>query len=117
MRMCRAYFYDKAVRPVYVQLPEEDMAQGDESRCGKLMMSMYGTRDAALNWALGYGDTLKAAGYEQGLANPCLFYHRNLDVSVMVHGDDFVAVGPDKHLEDIESTLSEKYKIKIEQLG
>jgi hypothetical protein len=35
----------------------------------------------------------------------------------MVHGDDFVAVGPDKHLEDIKSTLSEKYKIKIEQLG
>ena len=104
-------------RPVYVQLPEEDMAEGDESRCGKLMMSMYGTRDAALNWALEYGDTLKAAGYEQGLANPCLFDHRSLDVSVMVHGDDFVAVGPDKHLEDIKSTLSEKYKIKIEQLG
>ena len=35
----------------------------------------------------------------------------------MVHGDDFVAVGPDKHLGNIKSTLSEKYKIKIEQLG
>ena len=93
------------------------MADGDESQCGKLMMSMYGTRDAALNWALEYGDTLKAAGYEQGKANPCLFYHHDLDVSVMVHGDDFVAVGPDKHLENIENTLSEKYKIKIEQLG
>ena len=66
----RAYFYAKAVRPVYVRLPEEDMAEGDESRCGRLMMSMYGTRDADLNWALGYGDTLRAAGYEQGKANP-----------------------------------------------
>ena len=45
----RAYFYAKAVRPVYVKLPEEDMAEGDECRCGKLLMSMYGTRDAALN--------------------------------------------------------------------
>ena len=45
----RAYVYAKAVRPVYVQLPEEDMAEGDESRCGKLMMSMCGTRDATLN--------------------------------------------------------------------
>ncbi len=35
----------------------------------------------------------------------------------MVHGDYFVAVGPDKHLENIKSTLSEKYNIKIEQLG
>ena len=48
----RAYFYAKAVRPVYVKLREEDTAEGDEYRCGKLMMSMYGTRDAALNWAL-----------------------------------------------------------------
>ena len=51
-----AYLYAKAVRPVYVQLPEEEMAEGDESRCGKLMMSMYGNRDAAFNWALEYGE-------------------------------------------------------------
>jgi hypothetical protein len=113
----RAYLYAKAMRTVYVQLPEEDMEEGDESRCGKLMTSMHGTRDAALNWALEYGETLKAAGYEQGRANPCLFQHRELNVSVMVHGDDFVAVGPDKHLDNIKKTLSDKYKIKIEQLG
>ena len=35
----------------------------------------------------------------------------------MVHGDDFVAVGPDQHLDNIKATLSDKYKIKIEQLG
>ena len=34
----------------------------------------------------------------------------------MVHGDDFVAVGPDKHFDSIKNTLSDKYKIKIEQL-
>ena len=47
----RAYFYAKAVRPVYVKLPEEDLLPGDEGKCGKLHMSMYGTRDAAQNWA------------------------------------------------------------------
>ena len=113
----RAYFYAKAVRPVYVKLPDEDMTEGDECRCGKLMMSMYGTRDAALNGALEYRDTLQAAGYVQGKANPCLFYHAELNVSVMVHGDDFVAVGPDQHLDKIKATLSDKYNIKIEQVG
>ena len=44
----QAYFYAKAVRPVYVKLPAEDLELGDEHRCGKLLMSMYGTRDAAL---------------------------------------------------------------------
>ena len=55
----RAYFYAKAVRPVYVKLPSEDVVPGDENKCAKLLMSMYGTRDAALNWAMGYTGTLR----------------------------------------------------------
>lgn len=113
----RAYFYARAVRPVYVKLPEEDVGPGDAGKCGRLMMSMYGTRDAALNWALEYGETLRAAGYDQGKSNPCLFYHKENDVAIMVHGDDFVAVGPDAHLDHVRRTLSDKYKIKVEQLG
>ena len=113
----RAYFYAKAIRPVYVQLPDEDREEGDEERCGKLKMSMYGTRDAALNWALEYGETLKAAGYEQGRANPCLFHHSGLGVSIMVHGDDFVAVGPNQNLSDTRRVLEDKYKLKVETLG
>ena len=113
----RAYFYAKAVRPVYVKLPEEDTEPGDEHRCGKLHMSMYGTRDAALNWSLEYGDTLRAAGYVQGKANPCLFFHKGKGVSVMVHGDDFIAVGPGQRLGHLKETLENKYKIKTEQLG
>ena len=68
-------------------------------------MYMYGTRDAALNWAMGYGETLRAAGYVQGRSNPCLFHHAELGVSIRVHGDDFVAVGPEKHLESTRRTL------------
>ena len=80
-------------------------------------MSMYGTRDAALNWALEYGETLKAAGYQQGRANPCLFHHAGLKVSIMVHGDDFVAVGPAENLVDTRRALEEKHKLKVETLG
>ena len=54
----RAYFYAPARRPVYVKLPDEDKMEGDEGKCGKLRVSMYGARDAALNWALDYSETL-----------------------------------------------------------
>ena len=30
----RAYFYARAVRPVYVKLPEEDVGPGDSNKCG-----------------------------------------------------------------------------------
>ena len=59
----RAYFYAKAVRPVYVNLRDEDRMEGDEQMCGRLMMSMYGTKDAATNWAAEYTETLIKDGY------------------------------------------------------
>ena len=113
----RAYFYAPAVRPVYVKLPDEDKLEGDENMCGELRVSMYGTRDAAMNWATEYGETLKQAGFVQGKHSACLFYHEGKDVAVMVHGDDFVAVGDPKHLAETEAILAKKYKIKVEKLG
>ena len=49
--------------------------------------------------------------------NPCLFHNKALGVSVMVHGDDFVAVGPRQHLAETRKTLEDKYKLKVELLG
>jgi hypothetical protein len=113
----RAYFYAKASRPVYVTIPEEDREAGDEGYCGKLRVSMYGTRDAAVNWATEYGETLKAAGFKQGTASPCIFRHERKGVVVMVHGDDFVAVGEGDSLQETKKVLEDKYKIKVETLG
>ena len=113
----RAYFYAKAERPVYVKLPDEDLEPGDEGKCGRLRMSMYGTRDAALNRSKEYGDTLKKSGFIQGKNNPCLFQNKTIDVSIMVHGDDFIAFGSEKNLKTTRAILEDKYKIKVEVLG
>ena len=83
----RAYVYAKSVRPMYVNKPTEDPRSADPNCCGRLFMSMYGTRDAALNWHEEYAETLRKAGYVRGNAIPCLFYSGKCTVSVMVHGD------------------------------
>ena len=113
----RAYFYAKASRPVYVELPEEDKVDGEEGMCGRLNVSMYGTRDAARNWAEEYAETLRQAGFKRGITNPCLFWNPVNKVSVMVHGDDFVAVGEDAYVDETTKSLRDKYKIKVEKLG
>ena len=46
----RAFFHANATRDVYVQLLDEEKAEGEEGMCSKLNISMYGTRDAAQNW-------------------------------------------------------------------
>ena len=58
----RAYFYAKSIRPTYVKLPPEDPRSGEAGVCGRLLMSMYGNRDAAQNWASEYSSTLEKAG-------------------------------------------------------
>ena len=40
-----------------------------------------------------------------------------MNISIMVHGDDFVAVGPDHDLDHVRKTLETKYKIKVEAMG
>jgi hypothetical protein len=100
----RAYFHAKAIRPVYVQLTEEDVEEGDEGKCGKLLMSMYGTRDAAMNWSAEHTQTLITDGYVQGKSNPRLLRHPDTKAMIMVHGGDFVAIGHDKNLKSARST-------------
>ena len=113
----RAYFYAPAVRPVYVRLPDEDKQPGDDGLVGRLEMSMYGTRDAANNWAAEYTTTLEKAGYTRGVANPCLFFNKKNRVSVMVHGDDSLTIGDKSSTDSLKIVLTDAYKVKCEMLG
>ena len=90
----RAYFYAKARRDVYVKLPPEDQEEG---MCGKLNKAMYGTRDAAQNWEEEYCEALINMGFSHGQSSPCVFYHKKRNLRVVVHGDDFTALGSPEH--------------------
>ena len=59
----KAYFYAAATRDVYVDLPPERAQLG---MCTKLKKSLYGTRDAALNWSQAYSEVLEKIGFVEG---------------------------------------------------
>ena len=89
----KAYFNALPKRNICVRLPKEmGMRNGIY---GKLVRCMYGTRDAAHLWENCYSDALIAIGFVAGKASPCCFYHPIWEVSVVVHGDYFTAVGCD----------------------
>ena len=52
----RAYFYAPSTREVYIRIHKEDLEDGDEDKVGMLNLSLYGTRDAALNWVKTHTD-------------------------------------------------------------
>ncbi len=78
-----------------VELPEEMNKKG---YCGKLKRWLYGMRNAAQGWEDNYVQKLPDDGYEQGTAAPTVFYCKKTEMRLVVHGDDFVFLGPQKEL-------------------
>ena len=66
--VARAYFHAQATRAVYVRLPDEDEGANCNERplCGRLRLSIYGTRDAAHSWELEYTRFMDDTGFSQG---------------------------------------------------
>ena len=107
----KAYLYAKVTRPTYVALPPEVAAP--PRVCGRLMVSLYGTRDAAMNWEREYTDTLKAIGLVQGRSSPCIFYCERRDLRVVVHGDDFTVLSDRAGIDFVHAAMKKKYIVKL----
>ena len=101
---------------MYVELPNEEKFHGEDV-CGRLRLSLYGTRPAASNWEETYSTYLEEIEFLKGKASACCFHHPKRDIKSMVHGDDFVTVGRLSHLEWMRNLLQTKFEVKWEILG
>ena len=117
--VARAFFEAKATREVCIEIPEEDMTESDKKQdmVGYLMRSLYGTRDAAMNWQAEVSREMKKWGFEQGVYNPCLYVHKTWGITTMVHGDDFVSVGTQESLKKLEELMTKRFELKIAMVG
>ena len=52
-----------------------------------------GTRDAAALWQDCFAQHLESIGFERGRSNPCVLYHKSINVRTVVHGDDYMSAG------------------------
>ena len=111
----RAYFYAPARRLIYVELPDE--AGEGKNICGRLLKSLYGTRDAATNWAAAYTSVMENMGFIAGHSNPCLFKHKTKNIVTLVHGDDFLTAGSDDDLTWMHTEIAKKLEVKTGRLG
>ncbi|CAK0826515.1 unnamed protein product [Prorocentrum cordatum] len=98
----RAHFHPKCRRELYIRLPEEDAQAGF---VGRLLRTLYGTRDAANAWDEFFNEAIVRREYEVGLSSPCLYYCAAEDSAGWRHGDDLVFEGPDEWLDRLEEGL------------
>ena len=78
---------------------------------GRLNLSLYGTRDAAQNWTREYTEFLENIGFRSGLASPCNFFHKQKELFLTVHGDDFTITGRMEVLSWIRREMENKFGI------
>ena len=74
---------------------------------------MFGKRDAGAIGESCYVDCLVGMGFNQGKGSPCCFEHPEWKVSVVVHGDDFTALGTDQALDKYEEGLRKSFECKM----
>ncbi len=110
-----AFFEAPMRRRVCVELPPEERSDGDQ--VGLLMMSLYGTRDAAVNFQREVSKFMKGVGFVQGRYNPCTYYHRQQGLKTMVRGDDFVTCGPREGAEWFRQMFEGRCVIKTNVVG
>ncbi len=95
---------------MYVELSTED---GEEGERGPLKRAMCGTRDAAQNWEAEYTEMLLGAGFAQGEYSACVFYHEQEKLRVVLHGDDFTALGESKSLDGFRGAIQKRTEVRF----
>ena len=74
---------------------------------------MYGCRDAGAIWETTFTRVLLDLGFEQGASSPCCVLHKAWRVALVVHGDDFTALGPDWGLDKYEKGMHAAFDVEL----
>ena len=84
--VARSYFEAEAIRKLCVELPSECAESCEGNNVGLLRQSLYGTRDAAMNWQEEVAREMKNWGFNRGQYNPCLYTNTEKRAQVFLHG-------------------------------
>ena len=106
----KAHLVAKCDEDVHVVLPAE--AEVEEDECGTLIYWLYGCRRAGQAWEDHYAKVLMDEGFRRAASSPVVFHHKERDVLVVVHGDDFVINGVDGELDKMLVLFRENFEIK-----
>jgi len=80
-------------------------------------MSLYGTRDTAVNFQKEVKELMTKTRYVQGRYNPCTYWHGERDLKTLVHGDDFVTEGSGEEAAWLRARMEERFDIKTKTIG
>ena len=113
----KAFLYGKMSRHVYIELPSEDPMSEGGQMVGMLDKAMYGTRDAPVEWQNEVGKTMMGIGFVAVRSTPCLYFHPTMNLYVVIHVDDVMAIGSKANIKEFLKEIEKKYEVTAEIIG
>ena len=99
-------------------MPPEARAESDaEDYVGLLLMSLYGTRDAAANFQAEVRKFMLSQGFHQAQYSPQIFSLPGRDLRTLVHGDDFMTSGNRANARWFRKVLESRFELKTVVVG
>ena len=100
---------------MYMEQPPGYVKKGDEQLVCKLKRSIYGLKQSPRCWNAVLKEFIKAIGFKQSTADPCMFVNTSgEDVTIVaVYVDDLVIVTKTpKSMEKIKEDLTKRFRMK-----
>ena len=88
-----AFTESKLQEELWMQYPQ-GVQRTKPGRALRLLRSLYGLKQSARDWNLLMKEELLKMGFNQSLADPCLFVHVERQIRLLVYVDDLVAAAP-----------------------
>ena len=111
----RAFLHGLVTRTIYVELPEEESEGG--KYVGRLVKTLYGTRDAPVAWQRVVKNDMARLGFEECRMTSGVYIHRDRDLRVVTHVDDFLVAGETQHLKWLRDELEKTYELMVQIAG
>ena len=76
---------------------------------------IYGENSAPIRWEKTLFPFIKSLGFEKGDNEPCVFYHKERDLTVLVCVDDILADGYEEDIQWFFDAIADRFECKEDQ--
>ena len=111
-----AFLYAPAKRKIYIELPSRD-PRSSGGVVGVLNRALYGTRDTPQLWGEEVKRKMIAMVFTPSTLQPSVYHHKEKDIIVVVHVDDFLASGEQDQLDRLKKDMMETFDLSGTTIG
>ena len=113
----KAFLHGYIERELYVELPVEDPDSDGGRNIGRLVRSLYGTRDAPMAWQKVVREFMNKLNFPASPISAGVYWHSGRDLQVISHVDDFLIIGDEGDVKWLIAEIESCFEAKSKVLG